>query len=142
MKVEWITITNKEDMKTYQEMYECFFPLETDSDLTYQMFKEETPDKVYILNINRLTSCWVSLFIDPENPKIVTNLSVVIFEKSTVFKSLRELIKKIKEEYDEVSFFTVDNTTTDKIINKMNKEFDNNLFQPVLKNINLYKYKK
>ena len=63
-------------------------------------------------------------------------------DKAPVFKELYNLMLRLSVLFEEVIVFTQKNSTTDKLIQKMNETFDNKLLTPFIDNIIAYKYKK
>ncbi len=141
MKENWIMLHDDDDKLQLKLSLKHKYP-ETDSDLTIEKFLE--PSEIeYALFLNNDVKAWVKIdSFDKEKPRNGVNLGVVIFDKAPVFKELYNLMLRLSVLFEEVIVFTQKNSTTDKLIQKMNETFDNKLLTPFIDNIIAYKYKK
>lgn len=137
----WILLHDDDDLLKLKRSIKNKYP-STDSDLTFDEFLKKS-DMEYTLILNGEVKAWVKVdSFDKEKPRNGVNLGVVIFDKSPVFKELQILINYFSVIFEQVIVFTQKDSTTEKIIKKMNESFGGCLLKPYLDNLVAYKYEK
>ena len=137
----WFFLVGIKEIHSLKTKQKERFPLTTDSDLTFEEFMNPA-DVEIVLILRGEIKAWVQLTFDIEDDDKVTNMGMVIFDKSPILENLCLLMKYMSQAFNEVSVFTTKNSTTDKIIKKVNEKFNNELVYPYLENLIVYKFKK
>ena len=138
---KWYTLVGLKQIRELKMKQKHRFPNTTDSDLTWEEFINPTDFEIVLVLYGEIHA-WVQLTLSFENENKVDNMSMVIFEKSPIFESLCLLLDYMSQVFEEVSIFTTKNSTTDRLINKVNDRFNNELVYPYLEDIIVYKFKK
>ena len=138
---KWYTLVGLKQIRELKMKQKHRFPNTTDSDLTWEEFINPTDFEIVLVLYGEIHA-WVQLTLNFENENKVDNMSMVIFEKAPIFESLCLLLDHMSQVFEEVSIFTTKNSTTDRLINKVNDRFNNELVYPYLEDIIVYKFKK
>ena len=138
---KWYTLVGLKQTTELKLKQKHRFPNSTDSDLTWEEFINPTDFEIVLVLYGEIHA-WVQLTLNFENENKVDNMSMVIFERSPIFESLCLLLDHMSQVFEEVSIFTTKNSTTDRLINKVNDRFNNELVYPYLEDIIVYKFKK
>ena len=138
---KWYTLVGLKQIRELKMKQKHRFPNTTDSDLTWEEFINPTDFEIVLVLYGEIHA-WVQLTLNFENENKVDNMSMVIFERSPIFESLCLLLDHMSQVFEEVSIFTTKNSTTDRLINKVNDRFNNELVYPYLEDIIVYKFKK
>lgn len=138
---KWYTLVGLKQTRELKLRIKNKFPQGTDSDLTFEEFLTPQDFEIVLILYGEIKA-WVQLTLNYEDDTKVDNMSMVIFDKAPIFESLCLLLNHMSQVFSEVSLFTTKNTTTDRLINKVNARFNNELVYPYLENLVIYKFKK
>lgn len=138
---KWYTLVGLKQIKDLKMRHKNKFPEKTDSDLNFKEFLNPADFEIVLIMYGEIKA-WVQLTLNFEDENKVDNMAMVIFDRSPIFESLCLLLNHMSQVFDEVSIFTTKNSTTDRLINKVNARFNNELVYPYLENIIAYKFKK
>ena len=138
---KWYTLIGLKQIRELKLKNKDRFPQDTDSDLTFEEFLNPQDFEIVLILCGEIKA-WVQLTLNFEDENKVDNMSMVIFERSPIFVNLCLLLDHMSQVFEEVSIFTTKNSTTDRLINKMNDRFNNELVYPYLEDIIVYKFKK
>ena len=138
---KWYTLVGLKQIRELKFKNKDRFPQGTDSDLTFHEFVKPSDFELVLVLYGEIKA-WVQLTLNFEDDTKVDNMSMVIFDKAPIFESLCLLLNHMSQVFSEVSIFTTKNSTTDRLINKVNARFNNELIYPYLENVIAYKFKK